>query len=114
MPAKAEAKIKKDALKANVVTPKAKRRLKPQPQPGKTVMQPDRQMMEKLAKIGRSNIQKHEAYESKQLLRHKIATHQVNHQYQMEHDRLSQASVQNGLQAHSENRLSQLKKLLRS
>ena len=113
MPAKAEAKIKKDALKANVVTPKAKHRPKPQPKL-KTVMQPDRQMMEKLAKIGRSNVQKHEAYESKQLLRHKIATHQVNHQYQMEHDRLSQASVQNGLQPHSENRLSQLKKLLRS
>ena len=106
---KAPVKIKKDALKLQAA-PKV--RPKPRPKPPKPVAQPDRAMMEKLANIGRSNVQKHEAYESKQLLRHKIATHQINHQHQMEHDRLSQASVQGPLQAHAENRLAQLKKLV--
>ena len=102
-------KIKKDALKLRAA-PKV--RPKPRPKPPKPVAQPDRPMMEKLANIGRTNVQKHEAYESKQLLRHKIATHQINHQHQMEHDRLLQASVQGPMQAHAENRLTQLKKLV--
>ena len=100
--ANAHTKIKKDALKLQAAP-----KIRPKPR-----ARPDRALMEKLAKIGRTNVQKHEAYESKQLLRHKIATHQINHQYQMEHDRLLQASVQGPMQAHAENRLAELKKLV--
>ena len=107
--ANAHTKIKKDALKLQAAP---KIRPKPRAKPPKPAAQPDRALMEKLAKIGRTNVQKHEAYESKQLLRHKIATHQINHQYQMEHDRLLQASVQGPMQAHAENRLAELKKLV--
>ena len=95
--------------------PRGKQRAKPKARiiPVKESGEPSREMYAKLQQIGRNNVERHAGYENKQLLRQNIARHQVNHQHQMEHDRLLQASVQGPLQAHAESRLQNLKNLVR-
>jgi hypothetical protein len=118
MPDKRENVAKASKAKATQ-PPKNKPRAKPKPKPKPRVIPvkesgaPSREMYAKLQKIGRNNVERHAGYESKQVLRQSIARHQVNHQHQMEHDRLLQASVQGPLQAHAESRLQQLKNLVR-
>ena len=73
---------------------------------------PDRSMLKKLAEIRKQNVEKYAGYDSKQVLQRNIARHQVNHQYQMEHDRLKQASVLGPLQSHAQRRLEHLKNRL--
>ena len=111
MPPKAKAKAK--AMPTKAEKPKVETT---RPKPVKRVKesnQPDRRMFQKLAVIGKTNVERHAGFESKQLLRRQIAHHQVNHQHQMEHDRLLQARVQGPLQAHAESRLSALKNMIK-
>jgi len=119
MPDKSENVAKASKAKATQ-PPKNKARAQPKTKaakprviPVKESREPSREMYAKLQKIGRNNVERHAGYVSKQVLRQSIARHQVNHQHQMEHDRLLQASVQGPLQAHAESRLQQLKNLVR-
>ena len=116
MPEKAEAKSKTAGLKRREPAKAApKARVKAAPKPRATAArakggEPSREMYEKLQHIASTGVKRQEGYESRQLLRQNIARHQVNHQHQMEHDRLLEASVKGPLAPHAEKRLVDLKK----
>ena len=67
---------------------------------------------EKLAKIRKDNVQRHAGYENSLKLRANIMRYQQNATYEMEHDRLKQATAKGHIAGHAHKRLSDLKNIL--
>ena len=72
----------------------------------------DHKYTEKLAKIRKTNTERHAGYENAQLLRRNIIRFQRNATYDMELQRLKSATVQGHLAPHAHKRVAELKNFL--
>ena len=72
----------------------------------------DHKYTEKLAKIRRSNVERHAGYENTLKLRQNIQRFQRNATYDMELQRLRGATVQGHLAPHAHKRVADLKNIL--
>ena len=72
----------------------------------------DHKYAEKLAKIRRTNVQRHAGYENAMKLRQNIVRFQRNATYDVELQRLKGATAQGHLAAHANKRVADLKNIL--
>ena len=72
----------------------------------------DHKYNEKLAKIRRSNVERHAGYENTMKLRANIQRFQRNATYDMELQRLRSATVQGHIAPHAHKRIADLKNIL--
>ena len=72
----------------------------------------DHRYTEKLAKIRKSNVERHAGYANTLALRRNIIKNQRNNTYDMELQRLRSATVQGHLAPHAHKRIADLKNML--
>ena len=72
----------------------------------------DHKYIEKLARIRKDNVKRHEGYENTLKLRQNILRHQRNATYDMELQRLNSGTTQGHLAPHAHKRKEELRKIL--